>query len=105
MRNDFFSDTKDIHVHLDKATYVKLRTLTYLYGASVQELVAEFCLQVCADKPNALKIVEDFATKKAEQQLGRKLLSKVTIGEAPLLQTYVNALYSLIEQKNQEEET
>lgn len=100
MREDFFSDRKDLHTHIEKSIFKKLLVISYPYGLTIQEIMNEFCTQIANEKPNAIRIIEECAVKKAELQLGRKLKSnRASIQKVPLQETDVEVLYGMIEKQ------
>lgn len=101
MRTDLFCDSKDVHLHIRKEIYLKLRAITYMYGATIAEFVEEVCEQICNETPAAKQILSDVAMKKAEQQLGRKPTGHHAAKAKEQLTDFdASIIYDLLEKKN-----
>ncbi len=61
---DIFRDKKLVHVKLDKDTHSMLRAALFKAGLTMQEILAEFCRQYINKSPHALKLIENYVTRK-----------------------------------------
>lgn len=70
--NDIFSRRKLVHVKLSKDLHIALKIELLKAGLTMQEILHEFCRQYATQKPNAVKVVEAYITRKTKRLVEKK---------------------------------
>lgn len=76
---DTFRAFKDIHVKLDKDTYLALRTLTFKYDMSIQEIFNEVAMMITTESRDGMKIVNAINRRKLKEVLDGRIMIEPTV--------------------------
>jgi len=98
-RVDLFQDRKCIHIRLEKDVHTAFRQLMFEYGLSMQEIINEFARRASEKDPKAIKIIDQYAKFKIDEQLKKLQSPVVKKANEKVSELDHDTLYDLIEEK------
>ena len=101
MRADIFKDRKCIHIQLDKGVHAALRAKMFYHDLSMQEVFDAFAKLIVTEDNKAAKIIENIVKQKLQDAIAGKPVRREKIGS----ELDHDALYSLIEERQESDET
>ena len=104
-RRDIFTYRKEVHIKLDKETYMKFRGNLFLLDTTMQNVFEEFATLVANEDPLAIRIVERMLKRTVRQDVAevakdlvytKKMKQKAIKSTASTSGMNHNALYDII---------
>ena len=95
MRSDVFQSRKTVHINFKKEVHAAFRTKMFERGLSMQVALEEFARLVAADDPRLLKVLDELARRRVQEQIAM-LESKKPRVNPPVGELDQDTLYDLI---------
>ena len=92
-----FTDKKNLHIDIDRTSYIELRKLAFEYGISMQQIYNEIARLIAAHDPRMMRAIEEYVMRKIHDDV-QNTIKNIKKNDVKINELDHDTIYNLIDE-------